>query len=61
MNQRADAPSPRFAGGFVPAEAPLAGTNLIEAGAGTGKTYAIAALYVRLVVKPRSKSGTSWS
>jgi exodeoxyribonuclease V beta subunit len=31
--------------------APLEGTNLIEAGAGTGKTYAIAGLYVRLVVE----------
>jgi exodeoxyribonuclease V beta subunit len=30
---------------------PLAGTNLIEAAAGTGKTYAIAGLYVRLVVE----------
>ena len=57
MNQRADAPSPRFAGGFVPAEAPLAGTNLIEAGAGTGKTYAIAALYVRLVVEAAIEVG----
>lgn len=30
---------------------PLAGTNLIEAAAGTGKTYAIAGLYIRLVVE----------
>ncbi|WP_374090719.1 exodeoxyribonuclease V subunit beta [Methylomicrobium lacus] len=29
---------------------PLAGTRLIEASAGTGKTYTIAALYVRLVL-----------
>jgi exodeoxyribonuclease V beta subunit len=30
---------------------PLQGVHLIEAGAGTGKTYAIAGLYVRLVVE----------
>lgn len=30
---------------------PLAGTNLIEAGAGTGKTYAIAGLYIRLLIE----------
>ena len=30
---------------------PLAGRNLIEASAGTGKTYAIALLYLRLVVE----------
>lgn len=30
---------------------PLAGTNLIEASAGTGKTYAIAGLYVRLLIE----------
>ena len=30
---------------------PLRGAHLIEAGAGTGKTYAIAGLYVRLVVE----------
>jgi len=30
-------------------EGALAGTNLIEAGAGTGKTYTIAGLYVRLL------------
>ncbi|HOI17622.1 MAG TPA: UvrD-helicase domain-containing protein, partial [Geobacteraceae bacterium] len=29
----------------------LAGDNLIEASAGTGKTYAIACLYLRLVVE----------
>jgi len=32
-------------------ECPLAGINLIEAAAGTGKTYAVAGLYVRLVVE----------
>ena len=30
---------------------PLSGTNLIEASAGTGKTYTIAGLYVRLVLE----------
>ena len=29
----------------------LSGTNLIEASAGTGKTYAIASLYLRLLVE----------
>ena len=29
---------------------PLAGSALIEASAGTGKTYTIAALYLRLVL-----------
>ena len=29
---------------------PLYGTRLIEASAGTGKTYTIAALYVRLIL-----------
>ena len=28
---------------------PLKGTNLIEAGAGTGKTYTVAALFLRLM------------
>ncbi len=32
-------------------ECPLAGINLIEAAAGTGKTYAVAGLYVRLVAE----------
>ena len=30
---------------------PLTGTNLIEAGAGTGKTYTIAGLFLRLIVE----------
>ncbi|MBU2261062.1 MAG: UvrD-helicase domain-containing protein, partial [Proteobacteria bacterium] len=34
---------------FNLAEGALAGTNLIEAGAGTGKTYTIAGLYCRLL------------
>ncbi|MCJ7596393.1 MAG: UvrD-helicase domain-containing protein, partial [Desulfobacterales bacterium] len=32
-------------------ESPLEGTNLIEASAGTGKTYAIAGLFLRLVLE----------
>lgn len=34
-----------------PPEFPLSGSRLIEASAGTGKTYTIAALYVRLVLQ----------
>lgn len=33
-----------------PLDFPLNGSRLIEASAGTGKTYTIAALYVRLVI-----------
>lgn len=36
---------------FAPLAIDLAGRNLIEASAGTGKTYAISSLYVRLVVE----------
>ena len=32
-------------------KSPLQGAHLIEAGAGTGKTYAIAGLYVRLIIE----------
>lgn len=32
-------------------ETPLAGTNLIEASAGTGKTYAISIIYLRLIAE----------
>ena len=35
---------------FDPLSIPIAGINLIEASAGTGKTYGIAALFTRLVV-----------
>ncbi len=35
---------------FNPLSIPIAGTNLIEASAGTGKTYGIAALFTRLIV-----------
>ena len=31
--------------------APLHGTNLIEAGAGTGKTYTIESLFIRLIIE----------
>ena len=37
-------------GRFSPGQFPLCGTRLIEASAGTGKTYNIANLYLRLVV-----------
>ncbi|PSJ81518.1 exodeoxyribonuclease V subunit beta [Neisseria iguanae] len=37
-------------GAFVPLSIPIQGTNLIEASAGTGKTYGIAALFTRLIV-----------
>jgi exodeoxyribonuclease V beta subunit len=36
---------------------PLAGTNLIEASAGTGKTYTIETLYLRLLVEERRSAG----
>ena len=32
-------------------ESPLSGTNLIEASAGTGKTYTLAGLFVRLILE----------
>ena len=35
---------------FEPLLIPIAGTNLIEASAGTGKTYGIAALFTRLIL-----------
>jgi len=36
---------------FDPLNTPLTGTNLIEASAGTGKTYAIAGIYLRLILE----------
>ena len=36
---------------FDPIESPLRGVNLIEASAGTGKTYALSGLFLRLVVE----------
>jgi exodeoxyribonuclease V beta subunit len=36
---------------FDPLNVPLDGTNLIEAGAGTGKTYAITGLFLRLLLE----------
>jgi len=38
---------------FDPVDIPLSGINLVEASAGTGKTYAIASLYVRLLIETR--------
>jgi exodeoxyribonuclease V beta subunit len=40
-----------------PLKVPLAGAHLIEAGAGTGKTYTIAALYLRLVLGHGGRNG----
>ena len=37
--------------GFDLLESPLEGTNLIEASAGTGKTYAISGLFLRLILE----------
>lgn len=34
---------------------PLEGTNLIEASAGTGKTYAITGLFLRLLLEKSSR------
>ena len=39
-----------------PIHLPLTGSRLIEASAGTGKTFTIALLYVRLVLGPRDES-----
>ncbi|HET9485256.1 MAG TPA: UvrD-helicase domain-containing protein, partial [Xanthomonadales bacterium] len=38
---------------FEPLEVPLSGTHLVEAGAGTGKTWGLTALYLRLVAEGR--------
>ena len=38
---------------FDPTNSPLDGKNLIEAAAGTGKTYAVTCLFVRLIVEKR--------
>ncbi|KZC80190.1 exodeoxyribonuclease V, beta subunit [Neisseria flavescens] len=37
------------------------GTNLIEASAGTGKTYGIAALFTQLIVLEKKTSRKFWS
>lgn len=42
-----------------PLDFPLFGSRLIEASAGTGKTYTIAALYVRLVIGMRAESNAA--
>ena len=36
---------------FSVLDAPLSGTNLVEASAGTGKTFAITTLYLRLLLE----------
>ncbi len=36
---------------FELSDAPLEGTHLIEAGAGTGKTYTIAGIFLRLIAE----------
>ncbi len=41
---------PQHAVSFDPLNVPVSGTNLIEASAGTGKTWGIAALFTRLVL-----------
>ncbi|TDB04270.1 exodeoxyribonuclease V subunit beta [Halomonas marinisediminis] len=41
-----------------PIHLPLTGSRLIEASAGTGKTFTIALLYVRLVLGPRDEADT---
>ncbi|NAW33564.1 exodeoxyribonuclease V subunit beta [Halomonas alimentaria] len=41
-----------------PIHLPLIGSRLIEASAGTGKTFTIALLYVRLVLGPRDETDT---
>ncbi len=41
-----------------PIHLPLTGSRLIEASAGTGKTFTIALLYVRLVLGPRDETDT---
>ncbi|SUA24307.1 exodeoxyribonuclease V subunit beta [Neisseria gonorrhoeae] len=46
---------------FDPLTAPISGTNLIEASAGTGKTYGIAALFTRLIVLEQKASSAYWS
>ena len=46
---------------FQLTETPLhEGTTLIEASAGTGKTYTIAGLFLRLVLEQSCRSGKSW-
>src|SRR5690554_2523201 len=40
---------------------PLSGSQLIEASAGTGKTYTIAALYVRLILQHGLEQGAAFN
>ena len=54
MNTREQTPSI-----LDPIRLPLTGSRLIEASAGTGKTFTIALLYVRLVLGPRDEADTA--
>ena len=47
-----------WAFGYNAVTVPLAGINLIEANAGTGKTWAITALYVRLLLEAGREVGS---
>jgi len=40
---------------FDPLRVPLVGTHLVEAGAGTGKTYGLTALYLRQIVEAKRR------
>ncbi len=51
MNGKGDGKRPFFQGEFDTLNAPLQGVNLIEAGAGTGKTHAITGVYLRLLLE----------
>lgn len=51
------APLPSAPAGFQVTEVPLAGTQLVEASAGTGKTWSIATLFVRLLVEGAGAGG----
>jgi exodeoxyribonuclease V beta subunit len=51
--QLPSAPSPARPAPLDPLRFPLQGSRLIEASAGTGKTFTIATLYVRLVLGHR--------
>src|SRR6185369_15309551 len=50
---RAASREEKFMNRFDLLHTPLAGRNLIEASAGTGKTFTIAGVYLRLVLEPR--------
>ena len=44
---------PQIPDALVPEQVPLAGLQLIEASAGTGKTWNICVLYLRLLLERR--------